>query len=95
MDIKTLIKSIEDNVEFKGITVEVSNTFNKKLFNLYEEMESDNIRTYIRSDYMNSNMFVYHFLKCLEENKINISFNENATWEDVDYFKRLSEEMNE
>jgi hypothetical protein len=90
---KYLIKSIEDSMDLNGVSIELSSNFKEDYFVVTEELEKDNIRTYISGGYLDSYMFLYHFAKMLEENKITITFNESATEKDIDYFEKLSEDM--
>jgi len=75
---KDLLKAIEDSMDNKGLSIELISDFNKNFFILSEELEDDNIRTYINADTMDSHMFLYTFAKMLRNNEIEIVFKENA-----------------
>lgn len=88
-----LTKSIEDSLTYEGLDIELNSNFSSDFFSVKEELEKDNLRTYINEEYLNSHMFLYTFANMLKENKINIQFNEKATEKDIDYLKKLSKEF--
>jgi len=90
---ENLLNAIEDSMNYKGLSIELISDFNKNFFILSEEIEDDNIRTYINADTFDSHMFLYTFAKMLRNNEIEIIFKENVNKHDLDYLKKLSESM--
>ena len=90
---KDLLKTIEDSMNHKGLSIELKSDFNKNFFIVSEELEDDNIRTYINASKMDSYMFLYTFAKMLKNNEIEINFKENASEHDINYLKKLSKSM--
>lgn len=94
MDIsKHLLKSIRDSLDNKGLSIELSKSFEKDYFDVNEEVEKDNIRTYLSAEIMDSHMFLYTFAKMLQNNEIEIIFKENTSEHDKNYLEKLSENM--
>jgi len=90
---KDLLKAIEDSMNHKGLSIELKFDFNKNFFIVSEELEDDNIRTYINASKMDSYMFLYTFAKMLKNNEINIIFKENASEHDIRYLEKLSKSI--
>jgi len=90
---KDLLKTIEDSMNHKGLSIELKSDFNKNFFIVSEELEDDNIRTYINASKMDSHMFLYTFAKMLKNNEINIIFKGNASEHDIRYLEKLSKSM--
>ena len=93
MDIKKkLVKSINENLNHKGLCLELKLDFNKKYFVLDKEIEADNVRASIQSGYLDSYMILHKFWKMLSEDKVDIVFNEKATKHDLDYLEKLDKD---
>ena len=90
---KDLLKTIEDSMNHKGLSIELKSDFNKNLFIVSEEIKDDNIRTYINASKMDSYMFLYTFAKMLRNDEINIIFKENASEHDIRYLEKLSKSI--
>jgi len=90
---KDLLNAIEDSMDNKGLSIELISDFDKNFFIVSEELEDDNIRTYINAGTLDSYMFLYTFTKMLRNNEIDIIFKENANEHDLDYLNKLSESM--
>lgn len=94
MDInKNLLKTIDNSLNIEGIDIELNSKFKEDFFNVTEECEKDNIRTYIQGDYLNSHMFLYTFAEMLRNNEIDIIFNDCATEHHISYLNKLSENL--
>jgi len=63
---KDLLKAIEDSMNHKGLSIELISDIDKNFFILSEEIEDDNIRTYINAGTLDSHMFLYTFAKMLK-----------------------------
>lgn len=86
-----LLKSIGDSLNNNGIDIELSDNFKEDFFTINDEVERDNIRTYIQAKYLDSHMFLYTFANMLKNNEIDIIFNECATEHHISYLNKLSE----
>jgi len=89
---KDLLKCIENAQYNKDVSIKLNRNFEEDFFNIYEENEKDNLRILIQGSYLNSYMYLYNFAEMLENNEIDISFNENATDKHKNYFDILSED---
>jgi len=88
---QTLIKSLRDTLDFKGISIESSkDILNSEYINIYEERINDNIDIYYRGASMNNLLFLDTILDMLKNEEIDLIINENATEKHTKYLNKLS-----
>lgn len=88
---QTLIKSLNDTLDFKGISIEISkDNLNSEYINIYEERNNDNIDIYYKGGSMNKLLFLDTILAMLKNEEIDLIINETATEKHTKYLNKLS-----
>ena len=94
MDINKEVSTIINNtLAFKGVNIEITDSYTEKLFNLDEEQKKENIRLSVNFEHYDERLFLDVLKNMIDTGEIDIKLTDKATERHIEYLKKLTKKV--